>query len=425
MSTMVDNGDYPLERTISWQDIRDAPLLSSRHSQSDQGYIYVDSNNRKYRKPPVHFSVNITSIDGDPHKKTCQPGSTVSGYVQLNLDSPLAAQYLKLLFRATEHIYKDNNKKVRERLFSIRTTLWGTSSISDYQWPMLEPGKHRFQFLCELPLINYPPSFRHHLASCEFEFLASLERPGIRPFQTVPVFIRYQPLVLTSPLKSPRPHREETVFNNQTVAMILPKGCNYNINDYTHKSTMDVHLSFSQHTPINHIEAIIKREIHVSYGSYQQTDTMVMSHTDQSSFCLQQTRDEQLHYLIQVPMPTEHNKFNSSAVQRNFSVLGMTTSLVEHSKHTRIIYKLVITAKVRHGFLYQKRTLFSTILQIGTLPHGVQVPSNVVSYTTITSESSTSATRPRFLYVPDIGEEQLPAYGEEPSPPKYSSCHRN
>jgi hypothetical protein len=101
MSAMVDNGDYPLERTISWQDIRDAPLLSSRHSQNDQGYIYVDSNNRKYRKPPVHFSVNITSIDGDPHKKTCQPGSTVSGYVQLNLDSPLAAQYLKLLFRAT------------------------------------------------------------------------------------------------------------------------------------------------------------------------------------------------------------------------------------------------------------------------------------------------------------------------------------
>jgi hypothetical protein len=98
--------DYlPLERALSWQDIRDAPSLSSRRSsvaveEEEVRYRYVDCSNRKYRKPPLHFSLSITRIDGDTQKKTSHPGSIIEGIVTVKLESPLAAQYLKVIFKA-------------------------------------------------------------------------------------------------------------------------------------------------------------------------------------------------------------------------------------------------------------------------------------------------------------------------------------
>jgi hypothetical protein len=100
--------DYsPLERALSWQDVRDAPSLSSRRSSSaedigddsNSNYRYVDSSNRKYRKPPLCFSITLTCIDGDSRKKTCHPGSIFEGTVNLKLESPLAAQHLNLVFK--------------------------------------------------------------------------------------------------------------------------------------------------------------------------------------------------------------------------------------------------------------------------------------------------------------------------------------
>lgn len=280
---------------------------------------------------------------------------------------------------------------------------------------MIEPGYHRFQFMCELPLVNYPPTFRHHLASCEFELLATLEQPGIRPFQTVPIDIRYQPLVLTTPLKMPRVYQEEICLSNQIpVTMTLPKGCSYNILD---TKLIDVQLSFPNgHTSISNIEASLRREVHVSCRDYQQTDIMTMTHVEQSNFhTIGNT------YFIQIPVPTEHNHLNTPAIRRNFNVLGMTTTLSGHSKYTQMNYKLVITARIRHGFLFHKKTLFSVSIEMGTLPAGVQVPSSVISYTNLHSIDDTSmSTKPKFLHVP-TRREQLPAYEDELSPPQYSS----
>ncbi|RCI07294.1 hypothetical protein CU098_014015 [Rhizopus stolonifer] len=412
MSTALDYGSYPLERPLSWQDTRDVFPLSSRQLQ---GYTYVDSSNRKYRKPPVHFSANITSIDGDCSKTTCYPGSTFAGYVQLNVEYPLAAQYLKLLFRATEHIYENNNRKVRVRLFAVRTVLWGSPNVTGSQWPVVEPGQHRFPFLCELPLVNYPPTFRHHLASCEFEILATLERPGIRPFQTIPVDIRYQPLVLTTSLKIPPAYQEEVNISNTKIIMTLPRGISYNLLDANSRGCLiDVKLTFPDgHPSISNMEASLRRQVHVSCRDYQQTDSMTMTHVEQSAF-----RTHEKSYYIKIPIPTENNPLNTPAIQRNFSVLGMTTSLVGHSRYTQVTYRLVITARIRHGFLFHKRTLFYTVIQMGTLSPGAQVPSSVFSCSSVPS-NATMSIKPRFLYVPGT-QEQLPAYQDEPSPPQYS-----
>lgn len=93
-----------LERTSSWHDILNTPAfdLEERRSSSssdDDSYRYVDPANRKFRKPPVQFSISILRIDGDTQKKTCHPGSVFEGVVKLKLDTPLAAQHLKLVFK--------------------------------------------------------------------------------------------------------------------------------------------------------------------------------------------------------------------------------------------------------------------------------------------------------------------------------------
>lgn len=104
MSTSTYQDPSPLERTLSWQDVRDTPRLSTRRSsttQDDNGYRYVDCSNRKYRKPPLQFSISISCIDGDTKKTTCHPGSIFEGIVHMKLDTPLAAEHLKLVFKAS------------------------------------------------------------------------------------------------------------------------------------------------------------------------------------------------------------------------------------------------------------------------------------------------------------------------------------
>ncbi|KAG1049191.1 hypothetical protein G6F43_008465 [Rhizopus delemar] len=388
-SVLEEEEDYSVER---WEDVTESlPQLSSR----DQGYIFVDSLNRKYKRPPVHFSVNVTSIDGDYNKTTCHPGSTFTGHIQLNIEYPLAAQCLKFIFRATgikknPAFFKIKSISFLENgnksLFTVKTILWGLSSISGTRWPMIEPGNHQFQFLCELPQVNYPPTFKHHLASCQFELVASLERPGTRPFQTVPVLLHYQPLVLTTPHKIPRVYHEQISFFNHTIIMSLPKGCSYNLLDTHH-----IDLQLLSNGPISTIEASLRRDIQVDH---QQKETEVISYS--SSLHTKTTSDGKHIQLVRIPIKNG----------------TMTTSFI--SQHTRIIYRLVVTAKVRHGLFFHKRTLFSVVLQMGTLPFGLQVPSSVISY-------SDTLMKPRFLYVPRMDQEQLPAYEDQStSPPHYS-----
>jgi hypothetical protein len=103
MTALRNNQEYsPLERALSWQDIRDAPSLSGRRLSTEEqgdGYRYVDCSNRRYRNPPVNFFIKLKSIDGNVQQKTCHPGSVFEGTVNIKLDAPLAAQYLKLVFK--------------------------------------------------------------------------------------------------------------------------------------------------------------------------------------------------------------------------------------------------------------------------------------------------------------------------------------
>lgn len=292
----------------------------------------------------------------------------------------------------------------------------------------MEAGVHEFPFMCELPMVNYPPTFRHHLASCEFELVACLDRMGIRPFQTVPLFIRYEPFVLSSPLKNPIVYKEEnsTISSHIKVLATLLEGNSIHLLD---TNDLKVQLSIIQSTSsgkkslssthITDIEASIKRKIDVTHNSYHHSDTMVMSHVEQSTFGMNNTDSTTKTYHIKVPIPNEFNKNNHSAIAKNFSVLGMTPTL-EFSKHIKLSYHLYISAKIKkNGLISSKRQLFCIPLRFGTVAPGERLPSSITSYRDpeVTADT-TFITKPRFLKPPTT-EEQLPAYDHDLSPPEY------
>lgn len=313
-------------------------------------------------------------------------------------------------------------------MFAIRTILWGKPTCQGEMWPLIEAGEHLFPFMCEIPMVNYPPTFRHHLASCEFELLASLERPALRPFQTISHQLRYEPFIESKSIKSPNVYQEKLRLDNtHNVVATLVKGCDYNILD-NHTETMKVQLSIinlqkdkhnqdNNATLFNHIEAFVKREVNVTHGSYHRSDTMVMTHVEQSKFGVGNHYGARTYY-INIPIPIEISKKNNPIILKNFSVLGMTTT-TNYSKHIKIEYKLHIIARVRHGLIWTKRQLFCIPLHFGTVAPGEQLPSTLVSYRdpSVTSDTTLS-TKPKFIRPPTL-DEQLPAYDEEPSPPVY------
>ncbi|KAI7892095.1 uncharacterized protein EV154DRAFT_562741 [Mucor mucedo] len=428
MST--DNYQDPLlERTLSWQDVRDTPSLSTRRSSTVDhvdGYRYVDCSNRKYRKPPLQFSISITSIDGNTNKTTCHPGSIFEGMVHMKLDTPLAAEHLRLVFKASERIHHEAHTRKRgERLFAIKTVLWGsTARRNEEQWPLIESGEHQFPFMCEIPMVNYPPTYRNHLASCVFELMACLDRPGIRPFQTVPTTIRYEPYIVSTTNILPNIYQQEALINNHKVLVTLSKGCSFNLLD---RNSDLIKLQLFVTRPIelfSHIEVFIKRNIQVSFGAYQRSDSMVMSHVEQSSFGVERKSENGCTYYIRLPIPTEISKHNNPTILKNFSVFGMTPSF-DFSRHVKMDYKLHITAKIKTGLISSKRELFAIPLHFGTVASGEPLPPNLLSYRDPqVIQDTTLSTKPRFIKA-TLPEEQLPAYDHDLSPPEYSSGLRS
>lgn len=99
-----------VEQEASLQDVREVPYSGTTRRRSSiveglDGYRYVDYDNRKYRKPPTQFHVTITRIDGNSRQTSCRPGSIFEGNVYIKLATPLAAEQLKLVFKAAgKHI---------------------------------------------------------------------------------------------------------------------------------------------------------------------------------------------------------------------------------------------------------------------------------------------------------------------------------
>ncbi|KAI8393912.1 uncharacterized protein BYT42DRAFT_552650 [Radiomyces spectabilis] len=399
-----------LERQVSLQELQDQPQLT--FNEPARPLRYVSIHNRQFRRPPAHFYVQTTrEYYNHDHRILCYPGAVFQGTVHIKLNEPLAAQHVKLIFKASEKINYDalgwSKKAKSQRLFAVRTILWGASEAGHRPhnaWPVMEAGEHAFPFMCEMPLVNYPPSFRHYLVNVVFSLIAVIERPGQRPFQTEPYLIQYQPVVETHRSKLPILYRDEARVTNQISARIALPGLAYTITD----APIVIPLKFSlcnvkSKLPMAKVRVLLQQKIRITNGKSLRVKAATV-HVAEHSFRSCKADTESMTFRLRL-QPEE------------------ITPNLTYSERLKIEYTLIMTVKLRHGLLVTKRTLFEVPIWFGTLMSGAQPPVDLVNFTDDqVMHDSTLQTKPKFLRSPNLDEEyHLPPY-DAIKPPEYAAA---
>jgi hypothetical protein len=294
------------------------------------------------------------------------------------------------------------------RLFAVRTLLWGYPSKTDVpanQWPILEIGEHTFPFVCQMPVINYPPTFHHHLISTAFKFIVSVERPGKLSILSRGFPVTFRPIIETAPVKNIHPFTEETKLTNHVLAQLSLPRLAYNVID---ERSIPVSIQILSDTheedniSLSQLRVSLKRYYDINYKNFSRSETTVIAET---------VYPNTIHacpYSLSLPLNLpEPNK-------------DLPYSLA-YSPYLKIEYKLVVTAKVRHGPLAVKKKLFEIPLLLGTLPAGTQAPRQLENFNynneNVQLKNMPSFLRPQPRETED--EEYLPAYDSDCVPPRY------
>ncbi|KAL0075217.1 hypothetical protein J3Q64DRAFT_1664294 [Phycomyces blakesleeanus] len=377
---------------------------------------YVSRGSREFIRPPISFTIKLSPHHYRNQQAVCYPGAVLEGVVSVTLKEPLAAQHLKLVFKAAEKLNYDtlgwDSSKPEGRLFGVRTLLWGTSpevtGPMSSLWTVMEAGQHSFPFVCELPLVNYPPSFSHHLVACTFSLIGSIERPGERPFQTAPLNLQYHPILETCPLKVPKPYNQEIKLSHSLTARVSLVNTSFNILEI---EKIPIEISFCGQTDptkltpaITHVELALKRFMKISRGPFYRNEAVLISRVER------RLADKDNLYLLQFNVPLISDNTNLK-----------TTATLNYSHHLSLSYQISVSIKVRHGpFMTTKRLLCVIPITLGTLPAGGRTPSDMMVFTeSRVVHDTTLLTKPKFMrpieYSP---EHQLPAYDSH-RPPSY------
>jgi hypothetical protein len=286
--------------------------------------------------------------------------------------------------------------------------LWGYPSKTDVpadQWPILEVGEHTFPFVCQMPVINYPPTFQHHLISSAFKFIVSVERPGKLPILSRGFPVTFRPIIETAPVKNIHPFTEETKLTNHVLAQLSLPRLAYNVID---ERSIPVSIQILSDTheedniSLSQLRVSLKRYYDINYKNFSRSETTVIAET---------VYPNTIHacpYSLSLPLslPEPNNDLPYS---------------LAYSPYLKIEYKLVVTAKVRHGPLAVKKKLFEIPILLGTLPAGTQAPRQLENFNynneNVQLKNMPSFLRPQPRETED--EECLPAYDSDCVPPRY------
>ncbi|KAF7726734.1 hypothetical protein EC973_008508 [Apophysomyces ossiformis] len=375
-----------------------------------------------FKRAPTQFNIDILpQYYNEKGQVVCYPGSVFEGTVRLLLAEPLDVQHLKVTFKATgrqlfwsgttitqygnlERINYDamgwGKSKNDGRLFAVRTVLWGFQTNEDGPWPTLEAGEHNFPFVCQLPLVNYPPSFDHHFIATTFMLNASLERPGQESFHSSPRKIQFQPILETSLVKPLGTYAEEVKISNAVHAFVSLPSLAYNI--FEHQK-IPVRLSIrSGRQQTERAESFyvlhiyLKRYMTIVHDSFSRTEAVTVSYVDER---VAAGDDVTVH----LRLPPDQ------------------TVTLDYSNRFTLYYRVGISVKTRHGPLITKKKLLSIPVTFGTLPAGARAPADLTKFSDDRVMNDTSLqTKPKFLR-PIRCENELPAY-DLLRPPSYSTA---
>ncbi|KAI8070544.1 uncharacterized protein B0P05DRAFT_580421 [Gilbertella persicaria] len=348
----------------------------------------------------------------------CYPGSVFEGIVQVKVGVPIPVHHIKLVFKASERVNYDamgweKSKLTDDRLFAVRTVLWGLPTGIDIPvsaWPVLEAGEHTFPFVCQMPVINFPPTFHHHLIATAFNMIVSLEKANEpSPILSKPFPVYFQPIIETVPIKNLHAFTEETKLTNHITAHVSVPRLAYNINDKNQSILVTANfqsdLRDEQSLNMSQLRVYIKRYYNINYKTFSRNEATIITHYD-------------------------HPKLPSSCpstVTMKLSLPANPTELpatLTYSPHLTVEYKLVVVAKVRHGPIHVKKKLFDMPIMFGTLPAGTRAPRQLEPYSAIVENRSTINSKPQFIRPEPRGqgeEEFLPPYDSDSVPPAYNN----
>lgn len=306
----------------------------------------------------------------------------------------------------------EKSKTNDDRLFAVRTVLWGLPSHAEIPvsaLPILDVGEYNFPFICQMPVINYPPTFHHHLIATSFHVLVCVDKgDGSTPIISKMLPVRFQPIIETIPIKNLVPFKEETKLPNHISAQVIVPQLAFNILD--HGQSIPVTVNFmsnddQQQIPLSHLRVYIKRYYSINYKTFSRNEAAIIAQYD--------------HAKLPSVCPCSINM--KLDIPSNAEELPPTTS---YSQHLSIHYKLVVSVKIRHGPIHVKKKLFEMPLLFGTLPAGTRAPRQLEAYSNIVENRTSLENAPHFIRPepkqPDE-EEFLPAYDGDNVPPDYTA----
>ncbi|KAI9269233.1 hypothetical protein BDA99DRAFT_503927 [Phascolomyces articulosus] len=178
-------------------------------------------------------SFNLSVIpSGQDRVVAFGPGSVLNGSVVLNLDKPVNAHNIRVVFKCEQ--YNETNSKTT--IFHVETFVWGHARSEGVNVE-LSDGSHMYLFAIKLPFVNFPPSIHgtyvgHHVEYSLQGFLELDDTPNCIETACVPViylpFVTCMPMdgdVLREGAKKNQVFRRNNAMIDVTAEMIKPAYC--------------------------------------------------------------------------------------------------------------------------------------------------------------------------------------------------------
>jgi hypothetical protein len=152
--------------------------------------------------------------------------------------------------------------------------------------------------------------------------------------------------------------------------------------------------------PVSQLRVHVKRYYSLNYKTFSRNEAAVVAHAE-----LTKPSNSTVTMKLDLPFGPE-----------------LLPPTLDYSPHLKIEYKLVVTAKVRHGPIHLRKKLFDMPIIFGTLPAGTKAPRTLEAYSNIVENRSILQSKPTFLRPEPKtphDEECLPAYDGTNVPPAY------
>ena len=297
-------------------------------------------------------------------------------------------------------------------LFGVRSTLCLSQT--------LDPGYHRFPFLCQMPMVNFPHTFKHALLDASYTFTASINDKyrTEEPFE-----IKFEPHLATSPYAKTHTY----TYNRDGFHITLLSGLNYQ-----QRRDHFIRIKVVQKSQQEQQPPLLTSSITATTTTVSASLKRYLTFDDVS------VRPETLA----VSTPSSYNgraSSSSSIMSGPDSEQGDDGEILEiripykaplpsvtHSSRFSAIYKVCVNAKVRCGpMIMMTRKLFEVPIHFGTMPHGTRAPDGLLSYTDdAVAKDMTTRAKPRLDLSSSsrrdsLNADTLPVYNESRPPPYY------